>query len=114
MIFVPLPSPPYTDRRLSLQGSKDYSSLSTPNIFNYRIMISYFKGLSRQFPETPPELFGFRPVPASNPPVSSKKNADFAHSDKVRFKFSQRPVRGFSMLYSPSSLKDIPTVPKGK
>ena len=59
MIFVPLPSPPYTDRRLSSQGSKEYSSLSTPKMFNYRIMIPYFMGLSRRIPQTPLYFRGF-------------------------------------------------------
>ena len=49
MIFTLRFSPSYTNRRLSSQKPKGYSSLSTPNIFNYRFIISCFTRLSTGF-----------------------------------------------------------------
>ena len=61
---------PYTDRQLSLQKPKGYSSLSTPYIFNYRIMIPYFAHLSRRSAQTP---LIFRPSPPKPVLFAQKK-----------------------------------------
>ena len=108
MIFTLRFSLPYTGRQLSLQKSKGYSSLSTPYIFNYRIMIPYFAHLSRRSAQTP---LIFKLSPPKTVLFTQKKAPPRRSLFRIAF---QSPVRGFSMLYSPSSLKDMPTVPKGK
>ena len=66
-------------------------------MFNYRFMIPYFKGLSRQFAETRPELFRESPVRKTD---LLPKRKDLVRNGEVFLVLRNvySPVKGFSML----------------